>query len=44
VIGHISESNNNSSRVKQVIEEVFRDAEKIIYANQNEGFDWMYLS
>ena len=44
VIGHISESNNNSSRVKQVIEEVFTDAEKIIYANQNEGFDWMYLS
>jgi hypothetical protein len=31
-------------RVKQVIEEVFTDAEKIIYANQNEGFDWMYLS
>ena len=44
VIGHISESNNNSSMVKQVIEEVFTDAEKIIYANQNEGFDWMYLS
>jgi phosphoribosyl 1,2-cyclic phosphodiesterase len=44
VIGHISESNNNSSRVKQVIEEVFTDAKKIIYANQNEGFDWMYLS
>jgi len=44
VIGHISESNNNSFRVKQVIEEVFTDAEKIIYANQNEGFDWMYLS
>ena len=44
VIGHISESNNNSFRVKQVIEEVFTDAEKIIYANQNEGFDWVYLS
>jgi phosphoribosyl 1,2-cyclic phosphodiesterase len=44
VIGHISESNNNSARVKQAIEDVFPRSEKIIYANQNEGFDWMYLS
>ena len=44
VIGHISESNNNSARVKQVIEDVFTSSEKIIYANQNEGFDWVYLS
>jgi phosphoribosyl 1,2-cyclic phosphodiesterase len=44
VIGHISESNNNSARVKQAIEDVFPRSEKIIYANQNEGFDWVYLS
>ena len=44
VIGHISESNNNSARVKQTIEDVFPRSEKIIYANQNEGFDWVYLS
>jgi phosphoribosyl 1,2-cyclic phosphodiesterase len=44
VIGHISESNNNSARVKQAIEDVFASSEKIIYANQNEGFDWVYLS
>ncbi len=44
VIGHISESNNNSARVKQAIENVFSSSEKIIYANQNEGFDWVYLS
>ena len=44
VIGHISESNNNSAKVKQAIEDVFVSVEKIIYANQNEGFDWVYLS
>ena len=44
VIGHISESNNNSARVKQAIEDVFPRSEKIIYANQNEGFDWVCLS
>jgi len=44
VIGHISESNNNSARVKQAIEGVFTRSEKIIYSNQNEGFDWVYLS
>ena len=44
VIGHISESNNNAARVKQAIENVFASSEKIIYANQNEGFDWVYLS
>jgi phosphoribosyl 1,2-cyclic phosphodiesterase len=44
VIGHISESNNNSARVKQAIEDVFTRSEKIIYANQSEGFDWVYLS
>jgi phosphoribosyl 1,2-cyclic phosphodiesterase len=44
VIGHISESNNNSARVKQAIEDAFPRSEKIIYANQNEGFDWVYLS
>jgi phosphoribosyl 1,2-cyclic phosphodiesterase len=43
VIGHISESNNDSVRVKKVIEDVFTCSEKIIYANQNEGFDWVYL-
>jgi phosphoribosyl 1,2-cyclic phosphodiesterase len=44
VIGHISENNNNSVRVKEAIEGVFLCPEKIIYANQNEGFDWVYLS
>jgi phosphoribosyl 1,2-cyclic phosphodiesterase len=44
VIGHISQSNNNAARVKQAIENVFASSEKIIYANQNEGFDWVYLS
>ncbi len=43
VIGHISESNNDSVRVKKAIEDVFTCSEKIIYANQNEGFDWVYL-
>ena len=44
VIGHISESNNSSEKVKQAIEDVFLHVQKIIYANQNEGFDWVYLS
>ena len=43
VIGHISESNNDSDKVKKAIEDVFTCSEKIIYANQNEGFDWVYL-
>jgi phosphoribosyl 1,2-cyclic phosphodiesterase len=44
VIGHISENNNNAFRVKEAIEGVFLCSEKIIYANQNEGFDWVCLS
>ena len=44
VIGHISQSNNNKAIVKEAIENVFRGSAKVIYADQEEGFDWLYLS
>jgi len=44
VIGHISESNNNKDRVKKAINEVYKGSAEVIYANQEEGFDWLYLS
>lgn len=43
IIGHISENNNHPDRVKIAIESVFKGFDKIIYANQEEGFDWVYL-
>lgn len=44
VIGHISQSNNNIDRVKQAIENVYHGSAEVIYADQDEGFDWLYLS
>ena len=44
VIGHISQSNNNKSMVKKAIENVYRGSAQIIYADQEEGFDWLYLT
>ena len=44
VIGHISQSNNSANLVKKAVEKVYRGSAKIIYANQEEGFDWLQLS
>lgn len=44
VIGHISQANNNKDIVKKAIDKVFLGSAKIIYADQDEGFDWLYLS
>lgn len=44
VIGHISQSNNNKDIVKRVIDNVFKGSGDVIYADQEEGFDWLYLS
>ena len=44
VIGHISQSNNNKAIVKNTIEKVYQGSAQVIYADQEEGFDWLYLS
>ena len=44
VIGHISQTNNNKAVVRETIEKVYQGSAKVIYADQEEGFDWLYLS
>ena len=44
VIGHISQTNNDKAVVRQTIEKVYQGSVKVIYADQEEGFDWLYLS
>lgn len=44
VIGHISLNNNNKQLAKSSIENVFKGSANIIYADQEEGFDWLQLS
>jgi phosphoribosyl 1,2-cyclic phosphodiesterase len=44
VIGHISLSNNSKQLAKTSIENVYKGAANIIYADQEEGFDWLHLS
>ena len=44
VIGHISQSNNSKEIVKKTIDNVFFGSAEIIYADQDEGFDWLHLS
>lgn len=43
VIGHISDKNNTLDKVKAAIEPVFPSQERVIYACQQEGFDWLEL-
>ena len=43
VIGHISDKNNTLDKVKAAIEPVFPAQERVIYACQQEGFDWLEL-
>lgn len=43
VIAHISQSNNHIDIVKQAIDEVIDGTFEVIYADQEEGFDWLYL-
>ena len=43
VIGHISDKNNTLDKVKAAIEPVFPAQERVIYACQQEGFDWLHL-
>ena len=43
VIGHISDKNNTLDKVKAAIKPVFPAQERVIYACQQEGFDWLQL-
>lgn len=43
VIGHISEKNNSVEKVRLAIESVFTAHNKVTYACQDEGFDWLAL-
>ena len=43
VIGHISEKNNSVDKVRLAIEAVFTAHDKVTYACQHDGFDWLQL-
>ena len=43
VIGHISDKNNSLENVREAIEAVINSPDKIYYACQQEGFDWLEL-
>ena len=43
VIGHISDKNNSLEKVREAIEAVINSPNKIYYACQQEGFDWLEL-
>ena len=44
VVAHISQSNNDPQRVKEVIEKAYKGPGKVCFANQQEGFDWLHLA
>jgi phosphoribosyl 1,2-cyclic phosphodiesterase len=43
VIGHISDKNNTLEKVRSAVEAVFAEQEKVFYACQKDGFDWLHL-
>lgn len=43
VIGHISDKNNSLDKVRAVIDPVLCGAANVLYACQQEGFDWLSL-
>jgi phosphoribosyl 1,2-cyclic phosphodiesterase len=43
VIGHISDKNNTVDKVRCAIEAVFTQQDKVTYACQQDGFDWLQL-
>lgn len=43
VVGHISKKNNALSKVKASIEPVTKMLPKVLFACQDEGFDWVFL-
>jgi phosphoribosyl 1,2-cyclic phosphodiesterase len=44
VIGHISDKNNSIDKVRAVIDPVFSGSANVLYACQQEGFDWLSLN
>ena len=43
VIGHISQKNNSAEVVRHTFGSEFGDSNVIVYASQDEGFDWIQL-
>ena len=43
VIGHISEKNNCLEKVREAVEEVIPSSDNLLYACQEQGFDWLEL-
>ena len=43
VIGHISEKNNCLEKVREAVEEVVPASGNLLYACQEQGFDWLEL-
>ncbi len=43
VIGHISDKNNSVEKVRAAVEEVFGENDRVFYACQKDGFDWLHL-
>lgn len=43
VVSHISEKNNSQTRVVEAIERVLPNLEKVVFADQENGFPWLHL-
>lgn len=43
VIGHLSEKNNTLERVQQALSDALQSARNVLYACQDEGFDWLTI-
>ena len=43
MVAHISEQNNCRERVLEALQPVWARCEDITWADQGDGFDWLYL-
>lgn len=44
VVAHVSEKNNSLERAREALLSVFDSLEKVTFADQGEGFEWLTLS
>jgi hypothetical protein len=43
-VAHISEKNNSRSRAEQALLSVLDSLDKVVFAEQVEGFDWLEIA
>ena len=44
VVAHISEKNNSRDRVEQALLSVLDSLDKVVFAQQDQGFGWLQLA